>query len=267
MKIIPQAADSELKQRSLARSGIDLWYLNHQHFGEEFIALGQKVLSSEELAQAEHFHPNLKTQYISTRYMTRTILSRYEQSIQPSAWSFKTTTFEKPRIANKSVDLDFNISHSGNCIILAVSRRLSVGVDIEIVNKHLDLGDISRTYLSLPEREYLRKFTDKLEQRNEFFRIWTLKEAVIKAAGNGISIPLVSFSVCNEEVSSNRKDLAGKWHLHNFEWQDQLSIHPVSLAYRAKSMAEVRHLYFRIAPLAGSVNLQQSFRAQRSFPK
>ncbi|MBL0741373.1 4'-phosphopantetheinyl transferase family protein [Chryseolinea lacunae] len=100
----------------------------------------------------------------------------HEEIIQYNAYN-------RPYIAGANVD--FNISHSGGFVVCALGSNCRVGVDIERihdVNVH-DFADC------LTGEEWRRVNAQK-ESLPEFFRIWTIKEAVIKADGRGLQIPL-----------------------------------------------------------------------------
>ena len=80
---------------------------------------------------------------------------------------------------------DFNISHSGSYVICALSDRCKLGVDVAEIKK-IDFGDFSK--VMTPEQwKLIRQSEDPLAF---FYKLWTLKESVIKANGKGLSIPL-----------------------------------------------------------------------------
>ncbi|TNJ42310.1 4'-phosphopantetheinyl transferase superfamily protein [Phaeobacter sp. B1627] len=104
----------------------------------------------------------------------------------------------KPRVrVPNGAPLHFSISHSRRYVACAFSRYL-VGVDIEHIDRELDLS-VSRV-LSGPERQYLNSVAPE-DRKAAFFQIWTMKEAVLKAFGTGLSTPLDSFSVCVKTLS------------------------------------------------------------------
>ncbi|WP_179862535.1 4'-phosphopantetheinyl transferase family protein [Bacillus wiedmannii] len=107
---------------------------------------------------------------------------------------FQKNEFGKPHISDL-VNFEFNLSHSGEWVVCALSSK-KVGIDIEAI-RPIDL-DIARRFFSQDEyQDLLRK---KPFQRNSyFFQLWTLKESYIKAVGKGLSIPLNSFSICTDD--------------------------------------------------------------------
>jgi 4'-phosphopantetheinyl transferase len=71
-------------------------------------------------------------------------------------------------------------------------RVPQLGVDVENMNRTASLLELAKRFFAPIEYEYVREAPPHL-QRKTFFRIWTLKEAYIKAQGKGLSIPLDSF--------------------------------------------------------------------------
>lgn len=80
---------------------------------------------------------------------------------------------------------DFNISHSGGYVLCAVAEEGKVGIDIEKI-RSISLTDFKAHFRS----EEWREITESLRPSERFFEYWTLKESIIKANGNGLSIPL-----------------------------------------------------------------------------
>ncbi len=103
---------------------------------------------------------------------------------------FGYNEFGKPYLCNNH-DFHFNISHSGNWVICAISEK-KVGADIEQI-KPINFN-IAKHFFSEIEYEDLMMQQEKM-QLNYFYDIWTLKESYIKCIGKGLSIPLDLFSL------------------------------------------------------------------------
>jgi 4'-phosphopantetheinyl transferase len=106
----------------------------------------------------------------------------------------------KPAVAGVT-DLRFNLSHSDGCAVLALAHGREVGVDIERV-RPLDVPTMARRFLSHDEADLLESLSGE-QQLWRFFRCWTRKESVLKAAGVGLSQPLAGFDVGLREPSAS----------------------------------------------------------------
>jgi 4'-phosphopantetheinyl transferase len=104
---------------------------------------------------------------------------------------FLKNEYGKPYIKGFQ-DFHFNISHSGDYVVCAVSNH-PIGIDIERI-KHIECEEIAENYFSACELEYVL-YGKRNDCLNRFYEIWTLKESYIKCRGMGLSIPLKSFSI------------------------------------------------------------------------
>jgi 4'-phosphopantetheinyl transferase len=86
--------------------------------------------------------------------------------------------------------IQFNISHSGEIVVCALSHENEIGIDIEIVTD-VEIDDFK---FLMTEMEW-DKISSSNNKKNVFFDYWTQKEAVIKAHGHGLTIPLNSFEI------------------------------------------------------------------------
>ena len=91
----------------------------------------------------------------------------------------------------KGTDLQFNLSHSGEKVMCTIDTH-PVGCDIQ------EMGEIklavAKRFFSQEEYELISSLNSKEEKKEMFYRLWTLKEAYIKATGEGLSRELNSFS-------------------------------------------------------------------------
>ena len=88
----------------------------------------------------------------------------------------------------------FNLSHSHGLAVIAVGAGREVGIDVELLRPEFAGEDIAKRYFSAREVRELAQLP--VGSRTEgFFRCWTRKEAYIKARGEGLHVPLDSFSV------------------------------------------------------------------------
>lgn len=82
--------------------------------------------------------------------------------------------------------LTFNLSHAGDRRVIAVARNLQVGVDIEQAGRNVRWRKLSARWFSRAEAEWLQSLEPGSAKR-EFLRLWTVREAMIKAMGATIA--------------------------------------------------------------------------------
>jgi len=116
----------------------------------------------------------------------------------------------------------FNISHSGEACVVAISEAAPVGVDVEVVRDRRHLERLARTRLAPAEAlEILRRQGD--ERRRAFYRCWTRKEAYLKATGLGLTADLSSFAVSVGPLPAlitRAEGDSGKWSLVDLDLGD-----------------------------------------------
>lgn len=112
---------------------------------------------------------------------------------------FKSLVFNKngrPKLPNLSNNLDFNISHSGQFVVCAISNSIPVGIDIEKI-KEIKIEDF-KSYMTLQEYKHI---VNSEKSQEDFFGYWTKKEAVLKAIGRGLSLNLNEFEIIGNETN------------------------------------------------------------------
>ena len=130
--------------------------------------------------------------------MLRDLLGRYLQT-QPGQIRFVYNAFGKPDLGPEFANrLKFNLSHSGPCsaglALIAITAGVDAGVDLEYIQAQSDYAEIARRFFSAAEVDHLNALPSHL-YAEAFFSCWTKKEAYVKACGEGLAIPLNSFSV------------------------------------------------------------------------
>ncbi|MDN5213749.1 4'-phosphopantetheinyl transferase superfamily protein [Fulvivirgaceae bacterium BMA12] len=111
------------------------------------------------------------------------------------------TKYNRPFLTG---EIDFNISHSGKAVVCVITQNGDIGVDIEEINP-IKLEYFTRQFT---ERE-LAIIRNAKDNDREFYRWWTRKEAIIKADGMGLSLPLKKI----------RFDGSGQAEINNRTWQ------------------------------------------------
>jgi 4'-phosphopantetheinyl transferase len=164
-------------------------YLSAQEFNEL-----TKYITQEKKERLARFHRFEDAQ----RSLVGDLLSRYaickRACIKNESLHFGINAYGKPILLNTH-NIHFNIAHSENWVVCTIDDD-AIGIDVEEV-KPIDL-DIAAHFFSRNECLTLMN-QPETSRMKYFYRIWTLKESYIKAKGMGLSIPLDSFSVVNEE--------------------------------------------------------------------
>lgn len=114
--------------------------------------------------------------------------------VDPRELKFVYSERGKPSLGDPTVDLRFNASHSGDRAVLAVATCREAGIDIEQLRSNVECEQLADRFFSSGERQLIRELSNDAKL-NAFFRLWTCKEAFLKAHGAGLSRSLSSFEV------------------------------------------------------------------------
>jgi 4'-phosphopantetheinyl transferase len=170
---------------------VDIWRISLNLPLETVSSLGS-ALSADESLRAARFHsPDNRNRYITAHGCQREILARY-LDCNPGQLRFSTNKHGKPALQGS--ELAFNLSHSGDFALLAVSSGRQVGIDVERIRPDKELERIAERFFSPIEVSELMALLPG-QRLPAFFDCWTRKEAYIKAQGLGFSLPLDSFDV------------------------------------------------------------------------
>ncbi len=152
------------------------------------------LLSPDELARAARFRfEKHRNRFIACRSALREILGEYLDT-DPRAIEFAYNPHGKPAVTGVHFGVHFNVSHSGELAVIAVSRTRELGVDVERIDPRFAGEQIPERFFSAAEIAALRSLPEHL-QIEAFFLCWTRKEAYVKARGVGLSLELSSFDV------------------------------------------------------------------------
>lgn len=161
------------------------------------LAKWERYLSDDECRRADRFRtPALRRRFVAGRGGLRAVLSAY-LGCAPERVEFVYGRHGKPALAQGLIagPFEFNLSHSGELALCAVSSVGVVGVDIETIRPMEANGqNLIGRFFSARERDEFFALPDP-ERLAAFFRGWTRKEAFLKATGTGLSTVLDSFDV------------------------------------------------------------------------
>lgn len=182
------------------------------------------ILSSEERQRAAAFKKEKDfIRYTVGKLMTRNVIAGMT-NIRPEKIVFRTDKYDRPFLDYPDLDdSDFNLSHSGDYVVLAISNT-KVGIDIEKI-KPIDLSIANDCFHEI-ELEYLHNNPDK--RLETFYKIWTLKESFIKAIGQGLSYPLKNFyfyvTPNNARINVVNSDYGKQWNFKMYNINDKYKL-------------------------------------------
>ncbi|HEX2841877.1 4'-phosphopantetheinyl transferase family protein [Hyphomicrobium sp.] len=200
-----------------------------------------QLLDDAECARAGRFHfERDKQAYIAAHALARVLLSG-QVSRPPNSWRFATNPHGKPVVVPEAglPQLRFNLSHTRGLVAVALTLENEVGIDVEAVDpKRLSFDLAARTFAPA-EVAILRK-TPPADLPEALFGFWTLKEAFIKAVGQGLSVPLQAFALTLDPLAIHFSDPIvedpSRWLLRSYK---PTSSHLLALALRHSDPARV----------------------------
>ena len=158
---------------------------------EHVIQALRSTLEPDELFRADRFHfEKDRRAFVVSRGFLREIIGRYTNT-RPEQLRFAYGPYGKPALEGR---LRFNMSHSHDLALIALTEDHELGVDVEYMRADSASADIARRFFSPVEVEIFNSLAEE-DQVAAFFRCWTRKEAFIKATGKGLSQPLDGFDV------------------------------------------------------------------------
>lgn len=148
------------------------------------------LLSPEERQrQARPTIEKRRREVLLTRALVRTVLSGYTGA-DPLSWRFGAMARGRPFC--EGLPFDFNLSHTEGMIVCLVADVPMPGVDVEFMPRRGQLDEVATHFFAPAECADLSAVPEE-EKRRRFFTYWTLKEAYIKAKGDGLALPLDAF--------------------------------------------------------------------------
>ncbi|UBF27771.1 4'-phosphopantetheinyl transferase superfamily protein [Kovacikia minuta CCNUW1] len=201
------------------RASLDLAPLQIQAFVQ--------TLTTDELQRAERFRfEHDRRRFIAGRGTLRAILGRY-LNLEPAQIRFRYEASGKPTIAPSTPHsppptpyLQFNLSHSHELMVCAITQTYPVGIDLEHLRPITDLEGLTRRFFSEREHLAIQQLPEKQQMRS-FFQHWTCKEALLKATGDGlIDLSKIEVAIAGGKASltawAEKNHLPDHWSLHPF---------------------------------------------------
>lgn len=208
------------KQLSIAQNEVHIWHACLDLPAAQVQQLA-KTLSSDEYIRAERFYfERDKHRFIVARALLRKTLGSY-LGVPAERLQFCYGHRGKPGLASiyAKSGLRFNVSHSQDLALYAISGDRELGVDIEFIRPISEAEQIAKRYFSARENASFQALANS-EKQAGFFYHWTRKEAYLKAEGEGLSANSdrfdASVAIEDAKMSSNGDRTANRWFLKSF---------------------------------------------------
>lgn len=212
---------------TLAHDEVHIWRVVASDASTTYIQSLKQVLTAHERNQAERFRILLHaTRFIVAHGTLRIILGHYLGQ-EASTLQFHYGPYGKPAFA-RDTTLRFNVTHSHDTALFAVTQHREVGVDLEYIDHDMDYEQIAEQNFTRDEVNTLRAISPGSIRRQVFFRVWTRKEAFLKARGLGIAHDLATTDV--PVTAATPTPLSGtkvgsstvfRWWLHDLPSTDE----------------------------------------------
>ena len=156
-------------------------------------------LDGEERSRWERFQsPTAQRRYVLCRAALRAILCR-QIGCPNESLAFEAAKHGKPfaLVNGLPASISFNVSHSGTHGLIAVAAKGRLGVDVEERAPRRNLENLIEGVFSPREKAELESL-EGCQQLYKFFRFWTIKEALVKAHGKGLSMKVAELEIPDE---------------------------------------------------------------------
>ncbi|MFI9760749.1 4'-phosphopantetheinyl transferase family protein [Streptomyces sp. NPDC051963] len=180
-----------------------------------------------------------RRRFIVAHGALRLILAGY-LDVPPEELRLERGRHGKPRIAGSS-DLRFNLSHSGELSVVAVTRHDEVGVDVDRLRPGLPVEPFVKRFFPASDARFVTAAAEPTERAERFLRLWTRKEAVVKAAGarltQGLSLTVFTDAGTVRDPSGQ---IHGAWSVRDLPMPDGY-LAALAVAGPATPRISVRH--------------------------
>ncbi len=188
----------------------------------------EETLSAEEKARVRRLIKPQHRRRLRTSYVVlRNILSRYLNQ-PPHQLQFYQGPHGKPYLHHlpAEFELQFNMSHCEDVAVYALTLNREIGIDVEAIHSNITALELAERFFTPTEYHQLKALPNDALQA-AFFRVWTRKEAYIKAIGKGLAFSLQHFEVsvlpgdmdCLLEVEGN-ESVKQQWSLGSLEFDE-----------------------------------------------
>ena len=225
---------------ALRTSEVHLWRIDLDQERRNLEAMERNLIGTEiEKSRRFRFGKD-REQFILSHGILREVLGTYLK-VEPKDVPIASDSRGKPEIigGSKKAELRFNLSHSEGMTLIATAMNRDLGVDVEYAEPDFPVLEVAQRFFTRREAELVA--SSKGTERSEaFFRIWTRREAYMKATGAGLGSPSASVPFFGGGTSSET--------VHNFKNGREWTCFDIKLErnYFAALVVEGRDLGLRM---------------------
>jgi len=226
---------------SMITNSADVYFAETTDLAGIYSGLKQ-YLGKEELARADRFvYDKDRSTYVSCHAILRLILAK-RLRLGPLDISFINGVYNKPKLPGDP--LFFNITHTVNAFAVVIADNFEAGIDMESVNRTMNYNGIIGNFFSESEGKYIRQIPE--EENSRFYKLWTRKEALLKALGTGIADNLPGVEVSGNENYIRKESFESlipesalkEYYIYSFMYQNYF----LSIAAPCKTSINFIHL-------------------------
>lgn len=175
-------------RQGLSFDSIDVWYARYSSLDQHYMILSSLISPEEKQKAAGFKKPDDSRRYILRHGIVRVILGHYIHE-DPEKIQFVRSNNGKPVLdpEGEFSDVRFSLSTTDEMVCVGITRNQEIGLDIVKTNHHPYLSEIEHYLFTPGERRWI-EHTIPDQRSLQFFRIWSLKESLLKATGSDISI-------------------------------------------------------------------------------
>ena len=214
---------SALPSQPLTGSDLHIWCASLNVSSQDLLYY-RSILSDDEAGRAMRFvFEKDRNHFIVGRGLLRSLLGSY-LDLEPAQVEFVYRPHGKPaiKLGPKDKVLEFNLSHSKELVLYAFNWDHKVGIDVEYIQSMPDMDNFAEQFFSPRETALINSLAGE-QKEIAFFKIWTCKEAFLKANGSGLTQPLNAMEVSFEagkvvtlSAIGGDKEQTARWHLEIF---------------------------------------------------
>ena len=188
----------------LEKNRIHIWSARYEDLDCHFRVLSEVVSLDEQKTASAFRKPDEARNYLLRHGLVRSILAQYTHHT-PEMLSFITGKNGKPELDSQGAvaELSFSLSHTSEMVLIGVTKKRRIGVDIVKMDPSYKFHD-SAEYLLTPAEKVFLKSIEPALRYGVFFRIWAIKEAILKVTGSTLALMVkTDLSQIMEEVLSS----------------------------------------------------------------